>query len=433
MKNKNSKKTNQKESNLTLMEGIVAAVMNKQVTVHTQDGVISCLIPGSLTQEKNALVVGDRVELGSNGHGQNKLLCTLPRKNTLYRGNRRSPGEELAIAANVQLLLAVVTAEYLLHQSGYLEAAAIAARRADMEFGIWISKWDLIGEEAKALLQSRLALYRPSAKFVIAGCTQDQHLAEGLRETVKGKTVVVVGDRSCGKTSLIRAVLSEQPEGSRIPSTHTSVLQAGPDGTVWIDSPGFRDFALNQISEEERNAAFPEIAQLGGNCSFHNCSHVHEEGCQVKKALLAKQITRERYDAYQKMIPAVSGAAPKEDYRRRACTESFVCKACGTLVVPEGAGSQHRNHCPKCLSSVHVDEEPGDRACLCHGIMEPISVWVRKGGEWAVIQRCRSCGTLSSNRIAADDNPALLLSIAVKPLAMTPFPLDKLEDLWTAK
>ena len=109
--------------------------------------------------------------------------------------------------------------------------------------------------------------------------------------------------------------------------------------------------------------------------------------------------------------------------------ESFTCKVCGALVTPEGAGTRHRNHCPQCLSSVHLDGEPGDRAADCGGVMEPIGVWVRKNGEWAVIHRCRICGELSSNRIAADDNPTLLMSIAVKPLAMPPFPLA----LWEGK
>jgi len=56
--------------------------------------------------------------------------------------------------------------------------------------------------------------------------------------------------------------------------------------------------------------------------------------------------------------------------------------------------------------------------------MEPIGVWVRQRGEWAVIHRCCGCGALSSNRIAADDNPVLLLSIAVRPLSNPPFPLE---------
>jgi ribosome biogenesis GTPase len=42
---------------------------------------------------------------------------------------------------------------------------------------------------------------------------------------------------------------------------------------------------------------------------------------------------------------------------------------------------------------------------------------------------CRACGALGSNRVAADDNPVLLLSIAVKPLAMPPFPLGRLDNM----
>ena len=84
--------------------------------------------------------------------------------------------------------------------------------------------------------------------------------------------------------------------------------------------------------------------------------------------------------------------------------------------LPEGAGSDHRNHCPYCLSSVHVDNEPGDRASECHGVMEPISVWVRKNGEWAVIHRCTVCGKMGSNRIAADDNPMKLMALALRLL-----------------
>ena len=82
-----------------------------------------------------------------------------------------------------------------------------------------------------------------------------------------------------------------------------------------------------------------------------------------------------------------------------------------------------------CLSSLHVDEEPGDRASDCGGIMEPVAVWVRKGGEWAIIHRCRLCGKLTSNRIAADDNPMLLMSIAMRPLCTPPFPLERIEEM----
>ena len=92
-------------------------------------------------------------------------------------------------------------------------------------------------------------------------------------------------------------------------------------------------------------------------------------------------------------------------YKDYPCSDTFECKHCGRTVVPEGAGSDHRNHCPYCLFSQHLDITPGDREADCGGVMEPIAVWVRKNGEWAIIHRCKVCGALSSNRIAADDNP----------------------------
>ena len=61
--------------------------------------------------------------------------------------------------------------------------------------------------------------------------------------------------------------------------------------------------------------------------------------------------------------------------------------------------------------------------------MDPVAVWVRRDGEWAVIHRCRRCGALHSNRTAADDNPLKLMSIALKPLCAPPFPLEYLEAL----
>lgn len=116
-------------------------------------------------------------------------------------------------------------------------------------------------------------------------------------------------------------------------------------------------------------------------------------------------------------------------YKSHACNESFTCKVCGRLVVPNGAGSDHRNHCPYCLTSMHLDIEPGDREADCGGAMEPVAVWVRKNGEWAIIHRCKICGALSSNRIAADDNPMKLMSIAMKLVSSPPFPLEKIEEM----
>jgi RNHCP domain len=58
--------------------------------------------------------------------------------------------------------------------------------------------------------------------------------------------------------------------------------------------------------------------------------------------------------------------------------------------------------------------------------MEPIAITVRGQGEWVLIHRCTACGVLHANRSAADDNPLLLLRLAVRPLVLPPFPLDRL-------
>ena len=113
-------------------------------------------------------------------------------------------------------------------------------------------------------------------------------------------------------------------------------------------------------------------------------------------------------------------------YRPRGQPSSFRCVNCRLDVPTDAPGTRHRNHCPACLWSRHVDERPGDRAADCGSGMEPIAIAVRGKGEWVIIHRCTGCDELDANRSAGDDSPLLLLRLAVRPLAMPPFPLDQL-------
>ena len=108
---------------------------------------------------------------------------------------------------------------------------------------------------------------------------------------------------------------------------------------------------------------------------------------------------------------------------------SFLCEHCNRMVPGVAAGTEHRNHCPRCLWSLHLDLTTGDRRCGCRGPMEPIAVWVRKGGEWAIVHRCTTCGAMRTNRIAGDDNDLVLVSLAIRPLAQPPFPLDRMASI----
>jgi hypothetical protein len=92
-------------------------------------------------------------------------------------------------------------------------------------------------------------------------------------------------------------------------------------------------------------------------------------------------------------------------------------------------GTAHRNHCPSCLWSRHVDDKPGDRAAQCGAAMEPLAITVRGDGEWVVVHRCTGCDELHLNRSAGDDNVYMLLQLVTRPLAHPAFPLDLLGRL----
>jgi hypothetical protein len=117
----------------------------------------------------------------------------------------------------------------------------------------------------------------------------------------------------------------------------------------------------------------------------------------------------------------------KSDQLRRHESDGFTCINCRLQVAGEAWGTKHRNHCPACLHSRHVDETPGDRASPCKGVMEPIGIEVCAGsrdGEWAIIHRCRACNQLRTNRIAGDDAERTLLALALRPIANPAFPID---------
>jgi hypothetical protein len=109
---------------------------------------------------------------------------------------------------------------------------------------------------------------------------------------------------------------------------------------------------------------------------------------------------------------APASAAPSRKPRFHGNKEEFRCRHCRMLIGPPPSGGRQRNHCPFCLYSRHVDgTRPGDRASDCGGSMEPIGRFERHSGEVQIIHRCHDCGFERHNRIAADDDYALVLTL----------------------
>jgi hypothetical protein len=95
---------------------------------------------------------------------------------------------------------------------------------------------------------------------------------------------------------------------------------------------------------------------------------------------------------------------------RREENTGFACVVCGGPVNALSNGS-YRNHCPFCLSSLHVDEAPGDRSSSCAGVMDAAGI-VRTKKGWQIVHRCRTCGEVKRNRTAPDDDIVLLARLS---------------------
>jgi len=98
-----------------------------------------------------------------------------------------------------------------------------------------------------------------------------------------------------------------------------------------------------------------------------------------------------------------------EDKRFKKNDSGFICANCGFEVPPLGYSS--RNHCPKCLCSLHLDIMPGDRASDCGGILRPIKTEPDPKKDFIIIHRCEKCGAVRRNIAAKDDDRRLLIKL----------------------
>lgn len=398
---------------------------------------------------------GDFVQLEWQGDGVSRILKTLPRKTYFSRLDPSSSGYgEQAVAANFDYVFIIqsLDRDFNLHR---LERYLTLARQSGAIPAVILTKSDE-ADDAAAMIRAAETCAAGTGVFAVSAWNGDG-LGQLGGYLKPGKTIVFLGSSGVGKSTLVNALAGKEvmatgqirhKDGRGRHTTTCRQLLLLDNGVMVIDTPGMRELGMWDVSEG-LGQTYSDVEQYLGHCRFSDCRHQSEPGCGIKEAIRKGKLSQERWESYVQLGTEAKFTGdkagylrekhkwekdiskfvrqqkqkPKIDYRYTPCTESFTCKVCNTPAVPEEAGSKHRNHCPNCLSSLHVDNRPGDRASLCGGIMDPIGVWIRKNGEWAIIHRCRDCGTLGSNRIAADDNPALLLSIAMKPLSSPPFPI----------
>jgi hypothetical protein len=101
-----------------------------------------------------------------------------------------------------------------------------------------------------------------------------------------------------------------------------------------------------------------------------------------------------------------------ESSRFTVIDEPFECAVCGAEIPPLGYTA--RDHCNKCLRSLHLDENPGDRASNCGGVLEPIGAEQGKKGV-KILYKCKKCGLKKKNIAAKDDDNEMIIELFGKP------------------
>ncbi len=92
--------------------------------------------------------------------------------------------------------------------------------------------------------------------------------------------------------------------------------------------------------------------------------------------------------------------------------DEFECRWCGKMIPKLKYSS--RDHCTRCLTSIHIDINPGDRACNCLGTLFPIDVTINNKKGYIITYKCDKCGIIHNNKSAEDDHFSTLLKVMNK-------------------
>ena len=134
---------------------------------------------------------------------------------------------------------------------------------------------------------------------------------EKVKQILQGKTTLFSGNSGVGKSTLLNelvpdaklrtAEISDAHNTGMHTTTFSEMLQLEEGGWV-IDTPGIKGFGTFDMEPEEICGYFKEIFLFSKKCRFNNCTHTHEPGCAVRKAVEEHYISESRYASYLSML-----------------------------------------------------------------------------------------------------------------------------------
>lgn len=264
-------------------------------------------ISASIRRTLDHLVPGDEVALIKDKGWV--ITARFPRKTVLSRDSRL--GKTKWIAANISqmiIVLAVVPETTPTLIDNYLLAAA----NLGVKPILLVNKIDLAESEEAGLEPYKLYL---DLGFELYACSVSQpETLEPLKQALLGEVSIFVGQSGVGKSSLLQTLLphkaievgeiSEKQQLGR----HTTSLSEYfllPEGGGVIDSPGVREFMLNEFNVSDLFTAFPEVEQAG-SCQFRNCQHETEPGCALTGLVKNGLMSAERFKHFMTLFKRAS-------------------------------------------------------------------------------------------------------------------------------
>jgi ribosome biogenesis GTPase / thiamine phosphate phosphatase len=249
---------------------------------------------------KSGLAVGDFVDLDEAGNIRN----IHPRKTTLSRPDPNNPRLERVIAANMDIVVMVVSIRSPPLRPGLIDRYLIGIQKGGAEPVLCVNKVDLVEGEAEF---APLDPYRGlGLRTFLVSTKRDSGITE-LRAALANQLAVFVGHSGVGKSSLTNSL---KPDAGAITGKISAVWNRGrhtttgstmyqmADGLRIIDTPGVREFGLWKLSPDELAGHFHDFDAAGLQCQFGDCTHTHEPICGVREAVKEGAVPRARYETY---------------------------------------------------------------------------------------------------------------------------------------
>ncbi len=291
-----------------MKKGLVIKSTGSWYLVKLDDGSeVSCKIRGKLRlddiKSTNPVSVGDIVLLDDD----DVIVNIEPRKNYIVRKSPNLSKQSHIIAANVDQAVIVVTINYPVTTTVFIDRFLTAAEAYRIPVSIIFNKTDRYNEEQLQELQELRDVYEKIDYPTYRISAKRDSEFNDIVELLKDKVTVIAGHSGVGKSTLINRLqpgidlktteISDSHQSGKHTTTFAE-MHAMSFGGYIIDTPGIRGFGLYHVEKEEIYHFFRELFTVAKKCKYNNCMHINEPGCAVKEAVGNGDIALSRYNSY---------------------------------------------------------------------------------------------------------------------------------------